>query len=188
MVEPLSNAFPLSGRCAGGVSGICGSGLETFKRAMDHAERLMAILGSRLLESQKRVSESAEALTLRQAGEGSIVANISSSLSKSMTQILRWVYWWSSTAHDLGAISSEIVSIELNRDFEMATMTPQEVTALVAAWQAGAISRESLLNLMRRGELLEPSRSNDEERAAIEREKPLREQLIGKMPKQSQEK
>jgi hypothetical protein len=41
-----------------------GQGLSTFERAMDHAERLMAILGSRLLESQKRVSESAEALTL----------------------------------------------------------------------------------------------------------------------------
>jgi hypothetical protein len=147
-----------------------GQGLGTFERAMDHAERLMAILGSRLLESQKRVSESAEALTLRQAGEGSIVANISSSLSKSMTQILRWVYWWSSIETDLGQIGEDKVSVELNRDFETATMTPQEVTALVAAWQAGAISRESLLNLMRRGELLEPARSNEEEIFAIKKE------------------
>jgi hypothetical protein len=120
-----------------------------------------------------RLSESAEALTLRQAGEGSIVANISSSLSKSMTQILRWVYWWSSIETDLGQITEEKVSVELNRDFETATMTPQEVTALVAAWQAGAISRESLLNLMRRGELLEPARSNEEELNAIEKEGPI---------------
>jgi hypothetical protein len=52
-------------------------------------------------------------------------------------------------------------------------MTPQEVTALVAAWQAGATSKESLLNLMRRGELLEPGRSNEEEFKAIEKEAPI---------------
>jgi hypothetical protein len=165
-----------------------GQGLGTFERAMDHAERLMAILGSRLLESQKRVSESAEALTLRQAGEGSIVANISSSLSKSMTQILRWVYWWSSTETDLGQIGEEKVSVELNRDFETATMTSQELVALVQSWIQGAISMETMHSLMRRGELLEPSRSNEEEVAAIERERPLREKLILKMPQQNQEK
>src|SRR6185295_11860364 len=88
-----------------------------------------------------------------------------------MTQILRWVYWWSSTETDLGQIGEEKVSVELNRDFETATMTPQELVALVSAWQAGAISQESLFNLMRRGEMLEPSRSNEEELKAIEKEK-----------------
>lgn len=154
-----------------------GQGLTTFERAMDRAEKLMAILGSRLLETQKRVSESAEALSLRQAGEGSIVANISSSLSKSLTQILRWVYWWSSgptgqsVEEELARIGSDIVSIELNQDFETATMTPQELVALVQAWQAGAVSTETLHNLMRRGELLEPARTNEEEEAAIKRDK-----------------
>lgn len=33
----------------------------------------MTVLGSRLLETQKRESESAEALALRQAGESSII-------------------------------------------------------------------------------------------------------------------
>jgi hypothetical protein len=33
-------------------------------------------------------------------------------------------------------------------------------------------------NLMRRGEILEPSRSNDEEKAAIERDRPNREILM----------
>src|SRR6185295_3632765 len=105
-----------------------------------------------------------------------------------MTQILRWVYWWSSTETDLGQIGEEKVSVELNRDFETATMTPQEVTALVAAWQAGAISRESLLNLMRRGELLEPARSNEEETAAIEKEGPVAtmEDVEGSSPRASE--
>jgi hypothetical protein len=36
-----------------------GQGLTTFERAMDRDEKLMAILGARLLESQKRVGEAA---------------------------------------------------------------------------------------------------------------------------------
>src|SRR5439155_23205451 len=58
-----------------------GDGLMTFERALDRVERLLTVLGSRLLESQKRVSESAEALAIRQAGESSIIASISASLT-----------------------------------------------------------------------------------------------------------
>src|SRR5438876_11691012 len=58
-----------------------GDGLMTFERALDRVERLLTVLGSRLLESQKRVSESAAALSIRQAGESSIIASISTSVS-----------------------------------------------------------------------------------------------------------
>ena len=47
-----------------------------LERALDRAERLLTVLGSRLLESQKRVSESAEALSIRQAGESSIIVTV----------------------------------------------------------------------------------------------------------------
>jgi len=42
-----------------------GQGFTTFERAMDRDEKLMAILGARLLESQKRVGEAAEAIELK---------------------------------------------------------------------------------------------------------------------------
>ena len=43
-----------------------GQGLSTFERAMDRDEQLMAVLGTRMLESQKRVGETAAAIELRQ--------------------------------------------------------------------------------------------------------------------------
>ena len=46
-----------------------GQGLTSFERAMDRDERLMAVLGSRLLQDQKKVGETAEAIRLRQSGE-----------------------------------------------------------------------------------------------------------------------
>ena len=46
--------------------------MTTFERAMDRDERLMAVLGSRMLEDMKKVGETATAIELRQSGEYSI--------------------------------------------------------------------------------------------------------------------
>jgi len=65
------------------------------------------------------------------------------SLSKSMTKVLRWADWWLSREADRESISPDLVSIELNRDFETATMNAEELVAIVQAWQAQLISRDS---------------------------------------------
>jgi hypothetical protein len=54
-----------------------GQGLTTFERAMDRDERLMAILGSRMLEAPKRVGETAEAIELRQSTSSPLSAAMS---------------------------------------------------------------------------------------------------------------
>lgn len=74
-----------------------GQGLTSFERAMDRDEQLMAVLGTRMLESRKRVGETAAAIELHQSGENSILNTVSLSISSSLTQVLRWVYWWNST-------------------------------------------------------------------------------------------
>jgi hypothetical protein len=146
-----------------------GHGLNTFEKAMDRDERLMAVLGSRLLESNKKVGETAEAIELRQSGEHSILSNIALSVSESLSQILRWAYWWNSTEDSPDDITTEQVTVELNSDFSTKGLTAHEIQAIVAAWQAGAISRIAMLELFRRGEVLPEGRTNDEEIFDIER-------------------
>jgi hypothetical protein len=140
-----------------------GDGLQTFERAMDRVERLLAVLGSRLLESQKRVSESAEALEIRQGGEASILGDLANSLSSSLTDVMRWVYWWHTVIPDPSDVDEETVCVKLNTDFETAHLNGNDLAALVSAWQAGAISRDTLLHNLRQGEILPPGRSNDQE-------------------------
>src|SRR5215472_16651856 len=94
-----------------------GQGLTTFERAMDRDERLMAVLGSRLLEDQKKVGETAQAIELRQSGESSVLGSLACSVSESLTQVLRWVYWWNSTEDVPDSITSEDVLVQLNTDF-----------------------------------------------------------------------
>jgi len=140
-----------------------GQGLTTFERAMDRDERLMAVLGTRMLEAQKRVGETADAIELRQSGENSVLSAVSLSVSDSLTHVLRWVYWWNSTEESPENISEDVVLMELNSDFSIKGMVSDELTAVVAAWQAGAISRETMFDLFRRGEVLPPGRTDEEE-------------------------
>ncbi|MDB6056452.1 MAG: hypothetical protein JWO95_296 [Verrucomicrobiales bacterium] len=144
-----------------------GQGLTTFERAMDRDEKLLAVLGSRLLEAQKRVGETAQAIELRQSGENSVLANVATSLSESLTQVLRWVYWWNSTEETPEELTDKVVVFSLNTDFTTAGMDSNALREIVAAWQAGAISQETMLELFRRGEILPDGRSNEDEIALI---------------------
>jgi hypothetical protein len=144
-----------------------GQGLTTFERAMDRDERLMAVLGSRLLEDQKKVGETAQAIELRQSGEYSVLGSVATSVSESLTQILRWVYWWNSTEDVPDSVTSGEVLIQLNTDFSTKGMDSLEIQAVVAAWQAGAISRDTMFELFRKGEILPDGRTNQDETALV---------------------
>jgi hypothetical protein len=149
-----------------------GQGLTTFERAMDRDERLMAVLGARLLEGQKKIGETAQAIELRHSGENSVLSNLAMSASMSLTQVLRWAYWWNSTEDLPDHVTSESVVMELNTDFAMTGLTAQELTAVVGAWQKNAISRDTMLHLFRKGEILPEGRSTEEEADLIAKEKP----------------
>ena len=95
-----------------------GQGLSTFERAMDRDEQLMAVLGTRMLESRKRVGETAAAIELRQSGENSILNTVSLSISASLTQVLRWVYWWNSTEPIPDAIGPDLVLATPEQGFQ----------------------------------------------------------------------
>jgi hypothetical protein len=152
---------------AAGFLEFTGQGLTTFERAMDRDERQMAVLGSRMLEDIKRVGETATAIELRQAGEYSILGGVAFSVSESLTQVLRWVYWWNSTEELPDDVTDEQVLMQLNTDFSTKGLASQDVQAIVAAWQARAISQDTMFDLFRRGEVLPEGRTNSEEATLI---------------------
>ena len=149
---------------AAGYLEFTGQGLTTFERAMDRDERLLAVLGTRMLAEQKRVGESADAIALRQSGENSVLGSLAASISDSLTHVLRWIHWWHSTEEKPDLVSTEQVLVSLNTDFSLQGMDSKAITALVAAWQAGAISQDTMLDCFRKGEVLPDGRSNEEEK------------------------
>ena len=151
-------------RAAAGFLEFTGQGLTTFERAMDRDERLLAVLGTRMLAEQKRVGESADAIALRQSGENSVLGALAASISDSLTHVLRWMHWWHSTEEKPDLVSTEQVLVSLNTDFSLQGMDSNAITALVSAWQAGAISQDTMLDCFRKGEVLPDGRSNAEEK------------------------
>ncbi len=140
-----------------------GQGLTTFERAMTQDEQLMAVLGSRMMEEQKRVGETAASIELRQSGENAVLSAVSLSISESLSQVLRWVYWWNSTETTPGDIGDKTVLVSLNADFSLNGMASTEIAAVVAAWKAGAISQDTMFDLFRMGDVLPVGRSNEDE-------------------------
>lgn len=70
-----------------------------------------------------------------------------------------------------GLTKSE-VTIKLNGDFGIAGMSSQDLQAVVAAWQANAISKDTMFELFRRGEILPDGRTNQDEAALIHSAQP----------------
>jgi hypothetical protein len=70
---------------------------------------------------------------------------------------------WNSTEVMPDDASNEDVVIELNTDYSTRGLTANEVVAVVQAWQSGALSRDSMLDIFRRGEVLPEGRTNEEE-------------------------
>jgi hypothetical protein len=89
----------------------------------------------------------------------------------SLTQVLRWTHWWNSTEARSDDVSNEQVVIELNTDYSTRGLSANEIVAEVQAWQNGALSRDSMLDIFRRGEVLPEGRTNEEGVRLIEKGK-----------------
>ena len=88
-------------------------------------------------------------------------------MSESLSEVMRWAYWWNSTEATPEDVTAEQVTFELNTDFIIRGLSALEIQHIVAAWQAGAIGRDTMTDLFRRGEVLPERRTDAEEKRLI---------------------
>ena len=130
-----------------------GRGLAHLERAIEKAEQRMAFLGARMLAPA--------AADVQLCGLGSIVA----SLNESLSQVLRIAQWWS----EGGDLRAQTATIAIETDLSVRAVTGELISAVVGAWRDGAISRDTMLDWLKRWEILPEGRSVEEERALIYR-------------------
>ena len=135
------------------------SDFGALRKNLDEKKSEMAVLGARMLESQKTAVESAETLKRRGAGEESQLASMADVFSANMTQALRLLALWAGIPGD--------VSYQMSSDYGVAGLTAQELTALVSAWQAGAISEQTLFQNLQRGEVVAEGVTFEQEQERI---------------------
>jgi len=142
-----------------------GQGLGAVEKEIDKAEAQMAILGARMLEPQRGAVESAEGQSIHRKGEESILATVSQTISIGVTQVMTWFADWAGASGE--------VKIELNRDFYPAGMNPQMLTALLAGWQSGAYSDQTLFENLQQAEIINAETTLEEEQARIGETAPM---------------
>jgi hypothetical protein len=117
----------------------------------------MVLLGARMLEHDAGSGTDDDQL----CGLGSIVA----SLNESLSRVLQLAQWWI----EGGDLEAQAASFTMNTDLAARAMSGEEISAVVSAWRTGAISRETMLDRLKRGEVLPDGRSVAQERALINR-------------------
>ena len=156
--EPGANAQYLEFSCAG---------LGHIREGLKDKEQQMALLVARMLEEQPATAEAMGTVRLRQAGERSVLSTIAENVSEATTRaIQRWMAW-QFPAYDDTATAQQI-RYSLVADFDASRMDPGELATLTQSLQAGTISWETYAFNLRRGEMLPPGVSDDDERERIQ--------------------
>jgi len=118
------------------------SDFNALRTNLEDKKAQMAVLGARMLESQKGAVEAADTLEQRSKGEESQLAVMAQTLSLGMTWILTVFSEWAGAKGD--------VKYELQLDAGYSAVSAQELTAIVAAWQSGGISGEAKFNYLQK--------------------------------------
>jgi hypothetical protein len=141
-----------------------GKGLESLSKRLEEKESMMAALGARMLAAEKRQAEAAETAAIHRSGESSVLASLAIAAGTAISRAATWCALWDGV--------TEPARVQLNTDYLPAGMTAQELAELVKAWQASAISWDTLHDNLQRGEIARQGVSAEEEKAAIEAEGP----------------
>jgi hypothetical protein len=139
-----------------------GQGLQSLETALKTKEEQMAIIGTRLLDVPKAGVEAADTYRMRNLGESNILAILSFVLSDAMRQALTWLAAWDYPGRQVD------VTAQFTLDFDTSKLSAQELTALVAAYQSGAISWETFFYNVNRGELVPPDVDEETERKRLD--------------------
>lgn len=147
-----------------------GSGLTQISNAMSDDKESMAILGARIIANQKKGVEAAETAKIHNAAENSVLASFANNMSQTFSKLLRIYLEWTTGTE----IPQDQVKVQINTDYDVATMSASELTALVSLWQSGGIAKSDLFKNLKEGEILDADRNLDEMNAEIEEEQASR--------------
>jgi len=121
------------------------SAFEAQSNEIRELQQQMATLGISTLSQQKFVAESADARRLDKVDTNSMLAAVSLDLEQSLQK---------SFDYAAAYLGLEPPKVNISRDFDINRLIGQDITALTALFDKGAISREELRLILAQGEIL----------------------------------
>lgn len=138
------------------------------KELMKHKEEQMKALGAKLIEPGQIKGTATEA-AIEEASESSVLSSAAKNVSQAYEKIIFHASKW------LGEFNEEDIHFELNTEFDVARMSPQERQQLLAEWQGELITfGEAREQLRKKGIAFE---DDEEARSIIEGESGFRDDL-----------
>ena len=127
MVEPASQSF------------------DAQQAYLDKLEEQMASLGISTLFAQKQGAETAESKRLSRTDSDSLLSIVSKDLQSALQN-----------AFEMAAayVGKEAPKVQLDRDFDLQTLDGNQVGQYLQLWNNGAITQETLLGALKKGEIL----------------------------------
>lgn len=113
-----------------------------IKEAMDDKVKLMKGIGAKLVE-ERGVQRTATETRSDNASESSVLASCANNVSVAYTAALAY-------CAELIGVGSAGIKFELNKDFDLSAMSPEEQRIVVELWQKGAISWGEMRTALRR--------------------------------------
>lgn len=159
--EPDARAFFLE---------FTGAGMGVLTSLEQRKRERMAVLGARILQTDRGQVEAFETTSLNRVGEHSALASLASSVSHALTEKMKLAALWSGVEESI----ADDIEVELNTDYLPAEISAVDLQALVAAWQAEALTWDELTQALQRGELADPGLTAEERKEAIDQGAPLR--------------
>lgn len=139
-----------------------GNGLKFLSEALDQKEQQISSLGGRMLGIRAGgTSESNNQVKLKERNEQSLLLNISSAADECLTQLLRWMVWWSGE-------SKPTCSIELNKDFLLDGIGARELRAIHSMYLDGILPIDVVYEYLRKSEVIPDYMSVEEFKKLLE--------------------
>ncbi|MEM6903333.1 MAG: DUF4055 domain-containing protein [Pseudomonadota bacterium] len=133
-----------------GYMEFAGAGLSALETRLEKKEGQMAAIGARMLAPEKSGVEAAETVAMRHSGESSVLSRIVTNAEEGMNTALDIMGSWG---------QFEAATIALNREFFASQLTPQEIEAIVGAWQSGAVSKQEMFRNLQQGAVIAEDKS-----------------------------
>jgi hypothetical protein len=135
--------------CQVGIMEPAGSGLDAVRQDMLDMKDEISSLGAAAITPPLRMAESAQALENKQNEQSAPLVKTVDVVSDGLTEALQWLVWWHGG-------DETTVKVRLNKAFANTRLSPQDIQALSAALQSGAITAEHYAFLLEQAESLPP--------------------------------
>jgi hypothetical protein len=142
-----------------------GAGLSEIREAMLEKKEEMAVLGARILSSDKKAVEAAETASIHRAGEHGVLGDIANSVAMGLEKVISIMAMWMGESID-------DIEVKLNTDFNPQGLNPQQMTAIMGLWQQGRLSNSDLFMILKKGEIIDAEKTFDEYEEELEEQGP----------------